>query len=59
MSGYGKWNNVSDLLSVRFVYEENVKFLKNFKLVRLEHHIKSKTNQLIIINVYNFLSIET
>ena len=52
MSGFGKLNIDSDLLFVRLVYEKKFS-LKNFAiLVLLEHHVKSRANQLKIISIY-------
>ena len=56
MSDFGKLNIDSDLLFVRLVYEEKIRFKKKIHftiLVLLEHHVKSKANQLKITTIYN------
>ena len=62
ISGYGKLEIDSDVLCVRFLYEEKIKFWKKiyfqYRLVILEHHMKRKTKQINITHFYKFWSTE-
>ena len=54
VSGYGKLDIDFELLFVRLVFEEKIKFRKKyFNQQILKHHVKCEAKQLNIINFYN------
>ena len=54
VSSYGKLGSDSELVFVRLVIQEKIKFWnKYFIQQKLKHHMKSKAKQLNIIKIYN------